>query len=60
VLSFDRERLERLRTAMTAWTGARTLSHAGFETKLLDRLTRDTVISAFRATAKRAETAQNN
>lgn len=60
VLSFDRERLERLRTAMTAWIGARSLSNAAFEAKLADPLTSDTAIKAFRAAAKGAQTAQSH
>jgi len=52
VLSFDRQRLERLRTAMTAWIGARSLSNAAFEAKLVDPLTSNNAIKEFRAAAK--------
>jgi len=60
VLSFDRQRLERLRTAITAWIGARSLSHAAFEAKLVDLLTSDNAIKKFRAAAKGAQTAQTH
>ncbi len=52
VLSFDRQRLERLRAVMTTWIGARTLGLAAFEAQLVDPLTSDTVIKEFRAAAK--------
>jgi len=60
VLSFDRERLERLRTAMTTWLGARALSNAAFGAKLLDPLTSDAAVGALRAAAKGAQTAQSH
>jgi len=60
VLSFDRERLERLRTAMTAWIGARALSNAAFEVKLVDPLTSETAVNAFRTAADGAQTAQSH
>jgi len=60
VLSFDRQRLERLRTAMTAWIAARSLRHAAFEAKLVDPLTSDNAIKEFRAAAKGAQTAQTH
>ncbi len=60
VLSFNRQRLERLRTAMTAWIGVRSLSHAAFEAKLVDPLTSNNAIKEFRAAAKGAQTAQTH
>ena len=60
VLSFDRERLERLRTAMTTWLGARALSNAAFGAKLLDPLTTDAAINALRAAVEGAQAAQSH
>lgn len=60
VLSFDGQHLDRLRTAMTAWIGARALNNAAFEAELVDPLTSDSAINALRAAAKGAQTAQSH
>jgi hypothetical protein len=56
-VSFDRQRLERLRTAMTAWIGARSLTDAAFEEHFVNPLTSSIAIGKLRAAAEGARTA---
>lgn len=60
VVSFDRQRLERFRTAMTAWIGARSLSDASFGATLLAPSTSDVAIDALRGAATGALMAQSH
>ena len=60
VVSFNRQRLERLRTAITAWIGARALSNAAFEERLIDPATSSAAIGKLRAVAEWVRTAATN
>lgn len=51
-VAFDRPRLERLRTAMTAWMGARPLSQAAFGERFVDPSTSGAAIEKLRAAAE--------
>ena len=57
VVSFDRDRQERLRKAMTAWIGARSLSQAAFGERLVAPSTSGAVIEKLRAAADGVRTA---
>ncbi len=56
-VSFDQQRLERLRQAMTAWIGARSLNHAAFEDTFVDPSTSNAAIEKLRAAAESVRTA---
>lgn len=55
--TFDNARLERLRTAMTAWIGARSLSQAAFAERFVNPSTSGAAIDQLRAAAEGARTA---
>ena len=57
VTSFDSQRLERLRRAMTAWIGARSLSDATFAAKLTHPATGSAAIGKLRAAVEGVRTA---
>jgi hypothetical protein len=51
-VSFDARRLGQLRQAMTAWTGARSLSDAAFRARFLDPSTSGAAVGKLRAAAE--------
>lgn len=55
--SFDRQRLENLRTAMMAWIGVRSMTDAAFAERLLDPSTGNKAIGLLRAAAEGVRTA---
>jgi hypothetical protein len=55
--SFDRQRLDQLRTAMTAWMSARSLSRAEFADRFVDPSTHGSAIDKLRTAAEGARTA---
>jgi hypothetical protein len=57
VLSFDRQRLERLRKAMAAWISARSLSDSAFRQNLVSPSTSATAVKKLRAAAEGVRTA---
>lgn len=57
VLSFDRQRLERLRNAMAAWISARSLSDFAFRQNLVSPSTSATAVKKLRAAAEGVRTA---
>ena len=55
--TFDAPRVQRLQTAMAAWIGARSLSRAEFERRLVGRPASDAAIDSLRAAAEAVRTA---
>jgi len=57
VVSFDRQRLERLQKSMTAWISAWSLSDASFQERFVNPSTSSVAVQMLRAAAEGIKTA---